>query len=86
MPLTYRCKTVDWLITQKKVKSFWVMEMLLLCKFLISLMELGVFFFEWLFKSLPLDDQLLKAATFINFEQRANADPLHAEFLVSLVT
>ena len=56
------------------------MEMLLLCKFLISLMKLGAFFFEWLFKSLPLDDQLLKAAT---FEQRANADPLHAEFFVN---
>lgn len=45
------------------------------------------FFFEmaleYSFKSLLLDDPLLKAATFIKFEQRANADPLHAEFFVN---
>ena len=38
---------------------------------------------EYGFKSLPLYDPLLEAATFINFEQRTNADPLHAEFFVN---
>ena len=33
--------------------------------------------------SLPLDDQLLKAATFISFDQRATADSLHAEYFIN---
>lgn len=38
---------------------------------------------EYSLKSLPLEDQLLQAATFVNFEQRATADPLHAEYFVN---
>ena len=38
---------------------------------------------EYSLKSLPLDYQLLKAATFINFDQRVNADPLHADFFMN---
>ena len=38
---------------------------------------------EYSFQIFPLNDPLLKAATFINFEQRATADPLHAEFFVN---
>lgn len=34
-------------------------------------------------KSLPLDDQLLKAATFVCFDQRATADSLHAEYRIN---
>ena len=34
-------------------------------------------------KSLPLDDQLLQAATFISFDQRATADSLHAEYFIN---
>ena len=38
---------------------------------------------DYSLKSLPLDDQLLQAATFINFDQRATADSLHAEYFIN---
>ena len=38
---------------------------------------------DYSLKSLPLDDQLLKAATFISFDQRATADSLHAEYFIN---
>ena len=34
-------------------------------------------------KKLPLHDELLKAATFVNFEHRESADILHAEYFVN---
>lgn len=74
------------LITQQKVKS-------LLDDGDVSPVQVSRFFdgarcfyekaMEYGLKSLPFNDPLLKAATFINFEQRANADPLHAEFFVN---
>jgi len=33
-------------------------------------------------KSLPLDDQLLQAAIFVNFDHRTTADPMHAEYFI----
>lgn len=38
---------------------------------------------EYSLKSLPLEDQLLQAAAFVNFEQRTTADPLHAEYFIN---
>ena len=38
---------------------------------------------DYSLKSLPLDDQLLQAATFISFDQRATADSLHAEYFIN---
>ena len=38
---------------------------------------------DYSLKSLPLDDPLLQAAAFINFEQRATADSLHAEYFIN---
>lgn len=38
---------------------------------------------DYSLKNMPLDDELLKAAAFVNFEKRATADPLHAEFFVN---
>lgn len=74
------------LITQQKVKS--LLENGDVAPLQVSRFFDGVRCFfeialEYGLKSLPLDDPLLKAATFINFEQRANADPLHAEFFVN---
>ena len=34
-------------------------------------------------KSLPLNDQLLQAATFVSFENRATADAMQAEYFVN---
>ena len=38
---------------------------------------------DYSLKSLPLDDQLLQAATFVSFEQRATSDALHAEYFIN---
>ena len=38
---------------------------------------------DYSLKSLPLDDQLLQAATFVSFDQRATADSLHAEYFIN---
>jgi hypothetical protein len=38
---------------------------------------------EYSLKSLPLNDQLLQAATFVSFEHRATADAMHAEYFVN---
>ena len=38
---------------------------------------------DYSLKSLPLDDQLLQAATFISFDQRTTADSLHAEYFIN---
>ena len=60
----------------------WRKETLLQVSCLGFIMESGLFV-EYSLKSLPLEDQLLQAAAFVNFEQRATADPLHAEYFIN---
>ena len=41
---------------------------------------------EYSFKSLPLDDELLKAATFLHFGERTNVNFLQVEYFIHRYT